>query len=149
MDVSDIIRESAIYAFVFILVAVSIRKKSFLTILLCFFILFQHSFELLFDQVLLSDRVVLVGAAILATNGYHIKSYVISFGGTYSILSKFNYFNLNGVNLEIAKVFVSTACWVAIWIIIYLRDNYGILFRQFRNRRSSIYFKRLSDLESQ
>ena len=79
--------------------------------------------ELLCDKVILSDRVVLIGATVLATNGYYIKSYPISFAGTYSVLSKFSYFDLHSISLEVAKLLVSIGVWLGIVLLLFIRSN--------------------------
>ena len=133
MQTEDLIREILIYIFVCIVVIAGIRHRSIITIIISIIIFIQHSVEIATNKAILSNQIVLIGATVLGTHGYHLNSSIISFAGTYSILSKFKYFNLFGWKLELVKLVVAILCWSLLYMIVNCRKLF-YLFKNYREK---------------
>jgi hypothetical protein len=113
---SDLIREIIILLIVSTLFKPAFSKKSFTTILILLAVIYQHTLPLLgFDEPL-SNEIVLLGAIVLMITGFGCTSRSISFAGTYSVFSKFDYATpKNDIYRQAVRALVGTVIWTVIW----------------------------------
>ena len=130
----DLFRELCIFIVIFVLLIQSIKLKSLLSAVIFISMILGHLAMLLANYDIFSHDVVLIGATVLATNAYQFKYQYIAFAGTYSIMSKFRYFHLNGAVLEIFKFVASIL--VTVTILQLLKGRFPTYLRkQFKKKQ--------------
>jgi hypothetical protein len=138
---ADLTREIIILCIVLGLFKPAITKKSLVTILLLLAVICQHTLPLLGQDEPLSNEIVLFGAIVLMISGFGCTSKSISFAGTYSVFSKFDYGTIkNDLHRQVVRACVGVGIWFCIWFS-YQRGWFdGEPFKSIRkeyNRRTS------------
>ena len=97
----------------------AIRIRSFISVIIVLFTLFRH---LHYKHTKYIDRnIIKVGSFILAIEGFRLESFVISFTGTYSFISKYGEYS------EILRFIIATIVWIIIWGIIKIKKKNNFL----------------------
>eukprot|EP01084_Bolivina_argentea_P118627 210436_1 len=137
--IEDLFREFVIYCVVIILFIRGFQLRSFVIMIISIVIIIQHGSILLYSQDLISDNTVLFGSCLLTIVGYYYKSLLISFAGTYSVLSKYNWCTWcdrkNDMMKEIVKLLVSILVWTICNVVIYRKHLQEMLSRKFKPKR--------------
>ncbi len=92
----DAAREGLVMSVVLLLFVMGIRLRSFVIGIIAMVMFIQHAVqwpaeEYPLSQGILPSWLIKVGAAVLAVSGLYHDSIIVSYAGTYSLLSKFKY----------------------------------------------------------
>ena len=120
-------KNKLIIIWLFIALYDAIRIRSFISVIIVLFTLFRH---LQYKHTKYVDRnIIKIGSFILAIEGFRLDSFVISFTGTYSFISKYGEYSEK--NREILRFIIATIVWIIIW---------GIILIRLRNKKKINFF---------
>ena len=120
----DLFREGLIFVILCLLLRRGIQFKCPITIIISIAMIIGHISMLGFGVDLVSPHEILIGSFVLGLTGYYRKCTLISFAGTYSLLSKYNHWcywctSSEVLMRELMKFIASIVVWIILYFGIY------------------------------